>query len=403
MKQNRNNKRLLSVSLSVLLLLSLTGCWSSNEIEEIGLSVGLALDEGKESTIEKELKEQGGGYTKSDNITLTYQFVNAQGKESGSNGGGIQQKPYINISETGDSIHQMTREFSLRKDSPMFSQHLKVIVINSDLARNYSLEQLLDQFLRDNEIRPSCLVFISKEQASETLESKETGEIPAFRLIGIADNEYRTTRILPSISLAKLEGKMQSKSSFLLQNVISTNGEVKFSGAAVIEGKTKKLRGFLKEEELEGLTWITGKGKGGLVKSFDKETSQPIIYEVKSMKSKIIPYVNGNNISFEVNIESEGRLSENWVVSKKTSENKFLKSAEKAAEEEVYRLVNNVLEIMQEDYQVDVAGFGNQLRIKHPKVWEKVKKDWDQTFSEVPIKYKVKINITEYGASGSSK
>jgi spore germination protein len=185
--------------------------------------------------------------------------------------------------------------------------------------------------------------------------------------------------------------------------VISTNGEVKFSGAAVIEGKTKKLRGFLKEEELEGLTWITGKGKGGLVKSFDKETSQPIMYEVMSMKSKIIPHVNGKNISFDVNIESEGRLSENWVVSEKTSENKFLKNAEKAAEEEVNRLVNNVLEIMQEDYQVDVAGFGNQLRIKHPKVWEKVKKDWDQTFSEVPIKYNVKLNINEYGASGSSK
>ncbi|MGM0875149.1 MAG: Ger(x)C family spore germination protein [Bacillota bacterium] len=403
MNQSRNNVRFLLVSLSVLLLLSLTGCWSSHEIEEIGLSVGLALDEGKVSTIEKELKEQGGGYTKRDILTLTYQFVNPQGAKSKSNGGGLQQKPYLNISETGDSVHQMTREFSLRRDRPMFSPHLKVIVISEGLVRKYSLEQLLDQFLRDNEIRPSCLVFISKGHASETLESKETGEIPAFRLLGIAGNEYRTTRILPSISLAKLEGKMQSGSSFLLQNMLSTNGEVKFSGAAVIEGKTQKLRAFLNEEELEGLTWITGKGKGGLIKGFDKETSQPIMYEVKSMKSKITPHVNGNNISFDVNIESEGRLSENWVVSGKASENKFLKSAEKATEEEVNRLVKNVLEFMQEDYQVDVAGFGNRLRIKHPKVWEKVKKDWDQTFSEIPIKYNVKIMITEYGASRSSK
>lgn len=403
MNQSSNNIRFLLVSLSVLLLLSLTGCWSSNEIEEMGLSVGLALDEGKESTIEKKLKEQGGGYTKKDILTLTYQFVNPQGTESESNEGGLQQKAYINISETGDSVHQMTREFSLRSDRPMFSPHLKVIVISEDLVRKYRLEQLLDQFLRDNEIRPSCLVFISKGQARETLESRETGEIPAFRLLGIAGNEYRTTRVLPSVSLAKLEGKMQSGSSFLLQNVISTNGEVKFSGAAVIEGKTKKLRAFLNEEELEGLTWITGKGKGGLIKSFDKETNQPIMYEVKSMKSNITPHVNGNNISFNVTIESEGRISENWVVSEKTSENKFLKNAEKATEEEVTQLVKNVLKFMQEDYQVDVAGFGNRLRIKHPKVWEKVKKDWDQTFSEIPIKYNVNITITEYGASHSSK
>ncbi len=234
-----------------------------------------------------------------------------------------QQKPYFNISETGDSIHQMSREFSLRSDRTIFNPHLKVIVISDDLVRKYRLEQLVDQQLRDNEIRPSCLVFISKGRANETLESKESGKIPAFRLIGISDNEYRTTRILPPMPLAKSEGKMHSGSSFLLQNVISTNGEVKFSGAAVITGKTKKLLGFLNEEEMEGLTWITGKGKGGLVKNFDAATNQPIIYEVKTMKSKITSHVNGNNISFDVKIESEGRLSENWVVSGETSENKF--------------------------------------------------------------------------------
>lgn len=399
MKQSNNNVRSLKGILSILVLLFLTGCWSSNEIEEIGLSVGLALDEGKESTIEKELKQQGGGYNQTEKITMTYQIVNPQGTGSESKGGGSQQKPYLNISETGDSIHQMSREISLRSERPIFGPHLKVIVISEDLVRKYRLEQLVDQQLRDNEIRPSCLVFISKGRANETLESKESGKIPTFRLIGISDNEYRTTRILPPMPLAKLEGKIHSGSSFLLQNVISTNGEVKFSGASVITGKTKKLLGFLNEEEMEGLTWITGKGKGGLVKSFDAATNQPIIYEVKTMKSKITPHVNGNNIAFDVKIESEGRLSENWVVSGETSENKFLKKAEKAAEEEVKRLVNNVGEKMQKDYQVDVAGFGNRLRIEHPKVWEKVKKDWDQTFSEIPIEYNVKLTIMDYGSS----
>ncbi|MGM7723562.1 Ger(x)C family spore germination protein [Metabacillus sp. Hm71] len=392
---------LLSV-LFVFPFLSLTGCWSSHEIEDVGLSVGLALDQGKESSIEKELKEQDGLYPKRDILTLTYQFVNPHGAESKSDGKG-QQKAYINISETGDSVHQMTREFSLRSQRPIFSQHLKVIVISENLARKYSLEQLLDQFLRDNEIRPSCLLLISKGQASVTLETNAPEEIPTFRLIGISDNEYRTTKILAPVSLAKLVGKLQSSSSFLLQNVISTNGEVKFSGAAVIEAKSKKLRGFLNEEELEGLTWITGMGKGGLVKTFDKETDQQILYEVETMKSKIIPHVKGNNISFDVKIESEGRISENWMVSEEESKSTFLKNAEKAAEEKVNSLVDHVLKLMQEDYKVDVAGFGNQLRIHYPQMWEKVKKDWDQTFSKVPIKYNVQLTITDYGSTEFSK
>ncbi|MGP7816541.1 Ger(x)C family spore germination protein [Niallia sp. 01092] len=397
MKHNKKVRFILS-TLYVFSFLTLTGCWSSHELEEVGLSVGLALDQGKESSFEKKLKEQEGLYPKRDILTLTYQFVNPLGTGSNSEGKG-QQKAFINISETGDSVHQMTREFSLRSQLPVFSPHLKVIVISENLARKYRLEQLLDQFLRNNEIRPSCLLVISKGQASDTLESKDAKEIPAFRLIGISDNEYRTTRILAPVTLAKLMGKLQSDSSFLVQNVISANGEVKFSGAAVIEAKSSKLRGFLNEEELEGLTWITGKGKGGLVKTYDKETDQQIIYEVKTMKSKITPHIKGNTISFDVNIESEGRISENWTVSEKTS----LKTAEKAVEEEVNRLVDHVLKLMQEDYKVDVAGFGNELRIHNPKMWEKVKKDWEQTFREASIKYNVQLTITDYGSSEFSK
>ncbi|KEK22321.1 Ger(x)C family spore germination protein [Bacillus gaemokensis] len=400
MKKKLNYGRFLLPLLSMLVLLFLTGCWSSKEIEEFSLVLAVALDKGKESTIEKEIKDRGGGYPKRNLITSTYQIASQQ---TGSKGDGAQQKRYVNISETGDSIHQMIREFSLRRDRPLFASHLKVIVISENLVRTYSLEQLLEQYLRENESRLSCLVLISKGRASETLESKEIGEIPAFHLIGIGDNQYRTTRILPPVSLAKLEGKMQSGSSFLLQNVISTNGEIKFAGAAAIKGKTNKLRGFLNEEELEGLIWINGKRKGGVVKAFDKKTGQPIIYEIKSIKSKITPHVNGNTISFDVNIESVGRLSENWTRSGKAVKNEFLKRTEKAVEQEVTRLVNHVTEKMQKKYQVDVAGFGNRLRIKNPKTWKKVKKDWDRTFSKVLIKYHVNVTIEDYGASNFKK
>lgn len=403
MKQSHNNIRPLFISLSVLLFLPLTGCWSSHEIEEQSLGIGLAFDKAKPSSIEKKLNEQGGGYSKKDRITATYQFITPQVASSTTKQSGPEQKSYLNVSETGDSFHQMVRELSLRSEQPVTAHHLKVVVIGEDLAKSYKLEQLLNQNFRESEVRPSCLVLISKGRASKTLETKKDGEIPAFRLAGIVENAYRTTRILPPMSHIKVESKIKSGSSFLIQKVLSADGQVKFAGAAVIDGKTHKMTGFLNEEELEGVTWITGKGKGGVVKSFDKETGQLIVYEIESMKSSIVPRVKGDNISFDVNIESVGRLSENWVVSGDTFKNEFLKKAEKSSEKEVKRLVGNVLEKMQKEYKTDVAGFGNQLRIEHPKVWKKVKKDWDQTFSETPINYDVKLTINDYGASDGSK
>ncbi|MGE7712639.1 Ger(x)C family spore germination protein [Priestia megaterium] len=403
MKQTFNHVQFLLVFLSVFLLVPLTGCWSSHEIEERSLGVGMALDKGKESMIEKEFDKQGGGYARKNLITSTYQLITPQVASSTTKQGGPQQKSYVNVSETGDSAFQMLRELSLRSDTPLTSPHMKVMVIGEALARSYSLEQLVDQSLRDNDLRPSCLMFISKGRASDTLESKTAGEIPAFRLSEMVENSYRTTRILPPMPLIKLESKIQSRSSFLLQNVVSANGEIKFAGAAIIKGKTNKMIGFLNEEELDGLTWITGKGKGGLVKSFDEKTGQLIVYEIESMKSHIEPYVKGNSISFNVHIESEGRLSENWVVSGNPLKNQFLQKVQKNSENKVKHLVRNTVEKMQKEYKVDVAGFGNQLRIKRPRVWMRVKTNWDQTFSEVPINYDVKLMIKDYGASGSTK
>jgi spore germination protein len=403
MKQTFNHVQFLLVFLSVFLLVPLTGCWSSHEIEERSLGVGVALDKGKESMIEKEFDEQGGGYARKNLITSTYQLITPQVASSTTKQGGPQQKSYVNVSETGDSAFQMLRELSLRSDTPLTSPHMKVMVIGEALARSYSLEQLVDQSLRDNDFRPSCLMFISKGRASDTLESKTAGEIPAFRLSTMVENAYRTTRILPPIPLIRLESKIQSRSSFLLQNVVSANGEIKFAGAGIIKGKTNKMIGFLNEEELDGLTWITGKGKGGLVKSFDKKTGQLIVYEIESMKSHIQPHVKGNNISFDVHIESVGRLSESWMTSGSSFNNQFLQNAQKTSEKKVKHLVRNVLEKMQTKYKVDVAGFGNQLRIKRPRVWMRVKDNWDQTFSEVPINYDVKLTIKDYGASGSKK
>ncbi|MEJ9306965.1 Ger(x)C family spore germination C-terminal domain-containing protein, partial [Priestia megaterium] len=102
-------------------------------------------------------------------------------------------------------------------------------------------------------------------------------------------------------------------------------------------------------------------------------------------------------------IESEGRLSENWVVSGNPFKNQFLQKVQKNSEKKVEHLVKNTVEKMQKEYKVDVAGFGNQLRIKRPRVWMRVKDNWDQTFSEVPINYDVKLMIKDYGASGSTK
>lgn len=391
--------RILLSALLVFIFLPLTGCWSNKEIEDLALIVGTSMDLEKQGGPREESAGQAGGQPHRNRITITNQFVTSETTGKGTKTGSSPQKAYNNVSETGDAILPTLRNMVLRIDKRAFAEHSKVIIIGEDLARTLDMQKILDFYIREQEMRPSGLLLIARNRASQTLESNKPMDIPAFQLVEMTHGHGRTTKILPPTTITKIEGKLHSGASFLLQNVVSTKGEIKFTGAAVIEGKTKKLRGFLNEKDLEGLTWISGNGKGGLVKSVDRETGQPIIYEVISMKSKIIPHVNGNNISFDIKIESEGRIAEHWVVSEKSIDTDFLKRVEKAVEEEVERLIENVLDKIQHEYKTDVAGFGNQLRIRYPRIWKTTKKDWDQIFSEVPMKSEVKVTIKDYGTS----
>ncbi|MCY9661845.1 Ger(x)C family spore germination C-terminal domain-containing protein [Paenibacillus chondroitinus] len=109
------------------------------------------------------------------------------------------------------------------------------------------------------------------------------------------------------------------------------------------------------------------------------------------------PKVSGDRISFHVDIDSVGRLTEDWREKVDYFDNSYLRSAEKAAEEEVARHIDLILHTMQSKYSVEVAGFGTQLRIHYPKVWQKVKQNWDQEFSKIPVTYSVKLKINDYG------
>ncbi|APO48498.1 spore gernimation protein GerC [Paenibacillus xylanexedens] len=394
-------RMLLRVASVLCILLTLSGCWSSREIEDLSLYVGLGIDVGKETEFEKDIAAQGGTYPKKNYVTATVQIApgfsdSKTSQQSGSPSSG--KTSYSNEQLTGDSLLQIFRQFALRRDKPLIGHHLKVIVVSKDIAKKYGLDQLLDFVLRDNDIRPNCLVLISHHRALDVLTSQDPSRIPAFYLTGITNNSYLSNKILDPVLLSKLDAQMQSGSSFLLQNVLNSHGEDKFSGGSIFDGKTTKFIGELSQTDLEGLSWLNSKKKGGVLKTHNKE-GFTVVYEIKKKKVKIIPKVVGNDISFHVKTESEGWLMEDWRAPEEEEKGAYLRELEKDFAELAEQQIRQVLYKLQHTYKVDVADFRDSLRIKEPKTWKKVKDDWDKIFSTVPITYEVKTTITNPGSS----
>lgn len=389
-------RRILVLLCSLMILATQTSCWSSKEIEDLALYAGLALDTAELSPTEQKLEEQGATYTKRNRITATVQMVPANSV------GGVEnmnsnELPYLNVRGTGDSVLEIFRQYSILRERPIIGHHLKVIVVSSELLKQQTMSQLMDFVLRDNDIRPSTMVFISHGRAEETMISKQKSVIPAFHIRDMMRNQKRTSKVLAPVILSKLDSFMYFKRSYALQNLVSANGEVEFSGAGVIKGDTGHWVGALNQEDTECLSWLTNGGQSGVIKTYDW-SNEPITYEIKDMKSKITAKVDGDHLSFDVKITTEGRLSETWNKEEYPAATHLPQKAEKLFNKRLEKMMQSLFHKLQSDYKADAIGFSSMLKIQEPDLWHKLEDHWDEVFSRTPIHLEVDLKITDFGS-----
>lgn len=392
-------RRILFLVVAAGLLVVQTGCWSSKEIEDLSMYVGLALDAGRPAALEQQLEKQGGSYPKRNLMTATVQIVPMKTSGGGKQQAGEGKGPeFLNTSETGDSLFEIMRQYSLRRQRAVIGHHLKVIVISTELVQKQNLDKLLEFVLRDNDIRPSCIVLLSQGLARDTFEAGQSGEIPAFKLKDLLRGHFRTGKILKEVNLTRLDSLLGSKRSFILQEVVAGDGETEFSGAGIIKGETGRWIGSLDQTDVESISWIKGEVQGGAIKSYDWR-NEPITYEVESIKSKITSEVRDNRPSFHVKLESEGRIIENWDVLENPSKIEYQEKVKKIFEKRLSQMLETTLEKMQSKYKVEVAGFGEKLKIQQPKYWKTVEDHWDDVFSQTPVTFDIQFTITDFGSS----
>lgn len=390
-------RRFVLMLCSLLILITQTSCWSSKEIEDLGLYAGMSLDTGELSRTEQALQDQGATYPKQNKLTATIQLVPGKSVGGKENQNSNSDVPYLNLSGTSDSLLEIFRQFSLRLDRPIIGHHLKVIIVSTELLKQQKMNQVMDFVLRDNDIRPSTMVFLSQGRAAETLTSKQKNEIPAFRIRDMTNNQKRTSKVLDPVILSKLDALMYAKRSYVLQNLVTANGEVDFSGAGIIKGETGHWAGALNQEDTECLSWLTNEGETGVVKAYGLK-KQSLIYEMKALNSKITAKTEGDSLAFEVKVTTEGRMSESWNGDDYPSATHHVQEAEKLFKRELEQMMQALMKKLQSDYKTDVAGFGNKLSIQKPAVWNKVKDHWDDVFSRTPVHIKVELKITDFGS-----
>lgn len=67
-------------------------------------------------------------------------------------------------------------------------------------------------------------------------------------------------------------------------------------------------------------------------------------------------------------------------------------------QDEIKQIVLQSLSKLQKEMKADVADFGSKVKVNYPAYWDRVKDNWQDTFSEIPIDVRAEVQIKRTGA-----
>lgn len=392
------NKAIIGLSISMLIL---SGCWDRRELNDRAIWLATGWD----------VAEDG-------NIEISGQIMipaNLQTQSGGGGGGGGAGLGFFTISAKGRNISDALQSMQEKLPREAFFGQRRVTFFGEEFAKQ-GLKKEIDVNSRIPGISLRGDIFVVKDGTAKEILTKANPleKSPALTSIkehrqsgGRGDTSYvnfliasNRDGIRPSIPIidvtSSLEGAKSGKDN-------SPNPEVlRLAGVGVFDRNLKML-GALNTEENRDLLWVMGFLKKMIISiSQQDDNGSNASIQLTKISSKIEPmFTRNNEVRFTVSLKGEGRLEENNSGLDLTDA-KNLRLLEKKFEAEAQKRVQSTITRVQEEYGMDIFGFGETVHRNNPTKWKSLKSHWDETFPETEIIVKANVKIKQIGMDGPS-
>lgn len=375
-------KRIILILFILIASISLTGCWSMREVNELGVCVGIGVD-----LLENDLLE----------LTVQVLIPRRLAQE------GYEGNAVVTYSTTGRTTFEVLRKITAISSRKIYIGHIQLIVLGDSIAKK-GIRETVDFFERDHEFRRQALVLVAKDTtAREILETGSVFElIPAVHIANAINNSIHTGTT-NRIILIELFREMNKWGDQLVLPTVINRHEAKpkvaknlmVVGTAVFN--QDKLVGYLDEYETRGYLWARGKLEGGIIVIPNKNQEEDLAsLEVIKAKGKIGVEVKEDKFLLIIKVESQFNIAEQQGNIDLTSpemmeyvKGESIKAIKKEIEEALY--------IGQKVLKVDYFGFGEVVSKNYPREWKEVKPNWNTVFSNSPVEIEVISTIRGSG------
>ncbi|MGO4887986.1 Ger(x)C family spore germination protein [Anaerobacillus sp. MEB173] len=382
-----------NIKLQVLLciLFILSGCVGSEEVNELALVMAVGIDFDKENEL----------------VEVTAQIVRpgSAREQTGASTG----EPIYTATAEGETIFEAIRNLGRYSSRRVFWAHTVVVVLNEESARK-GVNDVIDFFSRNNELRMNTWVVVTSEKASNLVATNTGLEIiPAesleklFRYSTRIAEAPKTDMLLLASSfisedyhpiLARVEMKSRGISAENPGEYGATP-QVELSGTAVFEDD--KMVGWLNPEESRGLLWFVEKIDDAIVPlACPEQPKKSVSLEMRENQFKLTPHFEDGKPKFTGEITTYVDLVELGCITDMTHAELFTQ-LEKDLEEKLEKEVSQMLDKVQKEYKVDVLRLGRAFDNKYPVEWRRLRDDWKDIFPSVEVDVQAHVQINNPG------
>lgn len=380
-------QRIVSVAAVCMALVLQTGCWDRQELNDRALWLASGIDTDEE-----------------ENIRLSGQIVvpyNVMTPSATGSGGGSKQN-YTVASEAGENLGDALQKIQTKVSRDVFFGQRQILFLGEKLAKR-GLEDILDNATRQSESSIRTDLFVIKGgKAVDVL--KMGGTLETIPVLGAlkkheqsggrgettfldfltAVNRDGIRPTLPAAELAESKNMMPEKYFHLI-------------GVAIFDGDLK-LAGYLNMDEDRALLWLRNKlQKVMAVAELEGGNASA---QFINLRCKIKPRPNKDGSwHFQISLRGDGNLLENNT-KVEAGNQPGLNKLEQAFEKHIADLVTDTIHKVQQEYGLDIFGFGVIVHRKYPREWPGVKDRWDEVFRRSTFKVEADLLLERAGLTG---
>ena len=384
-------KKCLTLGLLILVLLQsalLTGCWSSKEVEKLGIVTLVGFDYARENG--------------SDVWTVSARILNPSTKGKGDDQSTGKGSEDILLVGKGRTQQDAILDYSAHTSRSPFYAHSIAYIFGEEAARE-KMADITENIMRFWQTRPKNLIIVTKGKALQVLETGATVDnLLSNELKDLAEYKAEATGYSYGVIMSDFTAWLESSDRDAVASLVkvvppdlpSSKRQNLMEGLAVF--RADKLVGWLNKEETRGYLLIAQKISRGQMSIPVKKDDKLFSYFLGSSKSKIESVVTDDKISYRVTIKALGEVDDNAGIE---LDAEGIKEVESAINDQLQKLAMMAVDKSKE-YGSDFLGFSEKLHRANLTYWEQIGPDWRGSFKEADVEIEVDAKVVRTGKIG---